>query len=383
MIYYTDFTTPKTTNKTYLKASKASKAPRKLKALIALLKHAKMATQKDALVYLTPKDFDPSKLTFSEVKENKVGQGKSFTILYGGSKFCVKTPDMRTSFGASQPKQTDTKPIPINKWQLQLSFEENSPFHVMMEQFDSAVVAAANIPNNRADWLGKPKNKEINKEVIDEKFALGRTVKRSVDKNTKIVKTDYPPYLTANFNIFLPSDKYASIKFGTTITQDRQTVEPSLDQRDTNYMKNIIPPRSIVRSVLRPLGWVSSNGFGIKWYIEVMNVSPALNSHPANILYDDEDDADVSVSGKSASTVSKITNGISTVKLDEEDDLDSADEEEADDDVVASTTKTSAPPVADDDEDDEDAHAEEEEKQRPKTPPPVVGKKAPLRRRKL
>ena len=139
--------------------------------------------------------FNPSNVTFTEMKQNKYG-GKTVGVKYNGKSLVLQTPKMYLPYGLSEYQVQDKHGNTTGdvKYSLDLSFkgwkdEGNTPtktFYTSMKKLDELLVAHG--VENRVNWF---KSKTHTKEVIDALYHP--SVRLSKDRDTKEVTDKWPP----------------------------------------------------------------------------------------------------------------------------------------------------------------------------------------------
>jgi hypothetical protein len=149
-------------------------------------------------------EFEPSNLSFKEVRTMpKVGAQFS-PVEYDGKRLCIQTPEMLVPFGLSQFKDKEGKVQDENAaWSLDLSFagedDEGSPlkdFHDRLDKAETVLVNAA----HGGSWMKDKKNKDhakrgksVSKKVIMSsvtQLVKYSTSEKAIDENGK---PKFPP----------------------------------------------------------------------------------------------------------------------------------------------------------------------------------------------
>lgn len=188
--------------------------------------------------------FDPDKIVYSQIRDNKNGQGRSVPFLYNGHKLHLKSPTMLAPFGPTHPAKSETK---IPQWSMQLSMPGEG-FEEKCVCYDEHLIDKAT--KNSEQWFGK----EVSKEVITDR--LFRMVKGSNGK--------FPNYIRVRIPTFKTNEKEFDCEFYDP--QFRTIPDVSPDPTSSRCITNIIPRQSRCRVLLKADAvWCSSNGFGTTW----------------------------------------------------------------------------------------------------------------------
>lgn len=136
-------------------------------------------------IIIKSQDFDPSKLTFGEVRAMK-GIGAKFSgVTYDGKRLYVQTPEMIVPFGMNQFTEEGKDPDPNASWTLDLSFsgedddEQLKALHEKLEQVENHIVDAA----YEGKWITDKKNKDPKKR--------NQSVKKDILKNSVTSQVRY------------------------------------------------------------------------------------------------------------------------------------------------------------------------------------------------
>jgi len=154
-------------------------------------------------IIIKSKDFDPSKLSFKEIRTMKDIGAQFAPVEYEGKKLYLQTPEMLVPYGLSQYKAKEGEDQDENApWTLDLSFaghEENTEVGVFMTKLQEVedVLKEAAFQNkwkkDNKNKDPKKRNKSVSKEVLNS-FVSSQvrysTGPKSVDENGN---PKYPP----------------------------------------------------------------------------------------------------------------------------------------------------------------------------------------------
>lgn len=235
--------------------------------------------------------FDPSKLTFGLAKKNKTGTSENISINYDGNRLYISTKKMRSPFGASNNAKLVAETGGAIKWTCQLELDADKNFLKKLEKFDEMMLETS-IKNMEfyTSWVGG-KSKVPNRDVAESKH--NRIVRDPEPKDKDAPK--YPP----NMRVQLPSktnEKTGEVTFTFDVyDKDRKLLSGLTPNPDdgVKYIGNAIPPKSMVVTLMYPMGWkTSSTGFGVTWRVEQVRVYPGSNIPKGICLLNDADDPD-------------------------------------------------------------------------------------------
>ena len=240
---------------------------------------------------LKPKNFDPSRLEFSEVKTNKYG-GKAVYVKYNGTNLRVQTPRMTLPYGLNEDEMTDPKTNEVigHKYSVNLSFknidrsnDDSLPikvqnnarrlneFHQMLGLVDARVVKEGT--KNSMPWL---KMKSAQAAVV--KALFNDTIKESRDKQTQEPDGKWPDTFKAKIPF------YDGVFKTEVYSEDREEVD----------LKENLVKRAETASLLECTGiWFAGGKFGIGWkVVQIQVLSKPSGVTGYSFLPDSDDDGD-------------------------------------------------------------------------------------------
>lgn len=154
-------------------------------------------------IIIKSKDFDPSKLSFDDVKTMKDIGAKYANVKYDGKKLYMQTPDMYVPYGMSQfqaKEGEEKKPNENASWSLDLSFageNDNSDLkdlHENLEKIEDILVDAAHEGKWFLDKKSKDKSKRnnsISKDMLRNYISDQVRYSKATEDDGKTPK--YPP----------------------------------------------------------------------------------------------------------------------------------------------------------------------------------------------
>lgn len=222
-------------------------------------------------VVLLPRDFDPSRISITEMKTLNNGN-KTAYISYDGQPLNVQTPEMRSPFGVNPPAEKYVVEGQPDKYSIDLSFDDMhsrkgvKAFHDMINTLDGQLV----------EWG------TANSVSLFKKQHPSATVEALYTPMVKLSKdpTRYPP-------TFKASVPHKDGEFTCEVyNASREKVK--LDMADLTWTKG-----SGVVAIARCVGvWSAGSKFGVSWKVQQLKIvpSPVLRGYA---FVGDEDDGPV------------------------------------------------------------------------------------------
>ena len=228
---------------------------------------------------ILPKNFESSKLVFSDVKTNNYG-GKVVYINYDGKPFRIQTPEMTLPYGLNENEILDPKTNEVigHKYSVNLSFnglENNNKlkiFHKLLSDVDNLVISTAQ--ENSLPWL------KMKKCTEDTAMALySGIIIRSKDKETQEPDGKYPDTFKGKIIHLRDQDKF--------LTEVYNYSKESIDLKP-NIIKG-----SKARVIIECTGiWFAGGKFGVGWKIVQMVVENPEGLQGYSIMDSSDDDDD-------------------------------------------------------------------------------------------
>jgi hypothetical protein len=195
---------------------------------------------------ILPKEFDVSRVTFSDVKVLDNG-GKIVYVSYDSAPLVIQTPTMTAPFGMSV---WDNDGKAAAKYSLDLSFKnmDASPklqkFYEMLEQLDNKLVNDGFL--NQATWFkGK---KYGSREILEALFTP--MIKYAKDRDTGERTDKYPP----------------TMKIGIPCRDGRFSCDIFDDKKRTIDLNAIETKGAAVTAIIQCTGlWFAGGKFGASW----------------------------------------------------------------------------------------------------------------------
>jgi hypothetical protein len=140
-------------------------------------------------------NFDASKVTFSDLRKNKMGGKVIYLSGPGKKKLQIEMPKMRAPFGLSEFVDQNTGK---SSWSVNLSLEDQDDLRSRLQALDDAVVNAA--VKNSKKWLGKDHSAAVIRDALyspivkmpaDDKYAPTIKLKVLADENNKFKPETY------------------------------------------------------------------------------------------------------------------------------------------------------------------------------------------------
>ena len=242
-------------------------------------------------MFTTYKKFNPSKVSYGNVKANSNGKGKTVPILYDGKPLRIQTP-LTFNWGANElvDENTGTKKYSMN---LQLE-KEGGPvamFYHKMKEFQDKVLADA-VANSK-EWFGKSKMSE---DVVGALFY-------NILKYPKNKETDEPDETrNPSMKVKLP---YWQGKFNLELYDMNRNLlcNRGQDEEDIDIMA-LIPKASHVSAIIECGGvWFAAGRFGVTWKFVLGKVRPPTRLQGYCLVEDSEEN----VVSRIFSKISSIT----------------------------------------------------------------------------
>ena len=204
------------------------------------------------------KEFDISKVSFSDIKKINDKGGKYISMYYDKSPFVIQTPQSYAPFGVNVFTDVNDN---STSHSLELSFKEKESretlqlWYNILEQIDQKVLETV-LENSQA-WIRKPKNKD----VVDALFT--RSIRIPTDRETGEVIAKWP----ATYRLKMPKDNKGQFR---CIAYDENT-------KDEISLEAIIPKMkgSKVTAIATCGGiWVAGGKFGCSWKAQQLMILP-------------------------------------------------------------------------------------------------------------
>lgn len=200
------------------------------------------------------KDFDSSKLTYSDVKVLDNG-GKTLYVSYNRAPLVLQTPEMSAPFGM-QKWTNDNR----DKYTLDLSFKnmDNRPplqvFYDALNKIDTQLVEDAF--KNKDSWFKGKKLPSL--DVVEALYTP--LIKHAKDKDTGEVTDKYPP--TFKMNVPFKDGSFACEVYD--------------DKRNLVDLSTLETKGARVTALIQCTGvWLAGGKFGSSWKVVQMKVVPS------------------------------------------------------------------------------------------------------------
>lgn len=188
---------------------------------------------------IKPKDFEPSSITFDEVKTNALGGKVVYLNHKDTKKITLQTPILAAPFGMSEYKDDKTG---ISKLNIDISFKgvKEDPkiqeFMEKMQELDNHIINSG--VENSKEWFGAKKKKEIVEELCK-----------------VIIKPSPQP------------DKYEpTMRFKIPTNQKGEILMEAYDQNRNPFDIKNIQKGSKIRAIIECNSvWFVNKQFGISW----------------------------------------------------------------------------------------------------------------------
>ena len=221
------------------------------------------------------KDFDPSKVNFTQARVMSSG-AKLFFLEYNGGPLVIQSPEMPVTFDPQVYEEGPDSKYSI-KTSLNMSNEQCKDFYEKMSQFDDRLKGLGKA--NSQEWF---KKKNMSDEVIDSMYT--QCVKERIDQDTGEPSGRYPP--SFSFKVKKRDNKIMcrcfdenkkEINFNDTEAENHMTV-------DTVLKKN-----SSIKGLFKcDFIWHSPGKFGCTWSAQQLKVKIA-KSFSDGYAFDDEE----------------------------------------------------------------------------------------------
>lgn len=287
-------------------------------------------------VVVRARDFDPSKITFGELKaKEKVPGAKTATVMYEGKRLMIQTDVMPTSFGVSPfnatvPNKADfaanpaLRDDPNTNWSMDLVFDETNypnlkPFREAMTKLQDVVVKYC-VSKKLPGRAGKP----MDARDVEGKLAM---IVRPGKENAT-TKVTYPSSLKVK--ISRRDGKFMPIAFN----ESKEIITEELDA--------VVRAGSTVIAIIEvPQLFIGAQNISLAMRLSQLKVKSTRQRKGYSFIDEDED-------GESSSSAPASTN-----------------------DASASVTQ-----VADSEEEEEEVEEAEEEEEDPEPEPVVIKKRS-------
>ena len=214
---------------------------------------------------MLPKDFDPSKITFSYRKDMPSGAKLFFLEFDGERDLYLQSPEMSLTWDPQAFEDGPNAKYNI-KTNMNLSNESCKVFHDKMIQFDEKIKELAK--ENSVEWF---KKKNLSDDVIESMFTP--SVRVYVDSETGEPNGRFPP--TFGFKVKKWEDKIQCRCFNASLPKvegiDGKWNYPEIklnDKEDESYLEfnKCIKKNTKVKGLLKcDFIWHSPGKFGCTW----------------------------------------------------------------------------------------------------------------------
>lgn len=194
-------------------------------------------------------NFEPTKLTISTIKENKMGS-RDVIFKYDSKPFYLSMYDVFLPFGASA-KPEEYRKGDKDQWSLQCQLTEE--MQTKFEQMDNHIVDLAFKSEEFMSALGLTA-KQRTREVIESKFY--NTIKLSKKKEGSPV---YPPTIRINISNDDSTDGFRCEFFSTT----KQLMNIDNVSNSETHISRHFTKGTVCSVLVRFSGWISKVGCGI------------------------------------------------------------------------------------------------------------------------
>ena len=254
------------------------------------------------------KDFDLSKVTFTEVRTQKHG-GKSIWMNYDDHSIFLQTPELHLPFDSGEYYPNDRGGGKYTIYS-QMTGHDSDPtmmeFLSKMEGLDQMLKEAA--MEHSVPWF---KKKTMTMDAVESVFTP--MVKHSKDKETGELNGKFPPGF--KFKIKRDDDgqvKCSCFKFKESEYSQMNVNDPEKDEhvvlgihipdseKMTKKHEGIFKKGTKVKMVLRCDGiWITNGNFGCTWSAEQIRIKspPGFNDYAFLEDTDDEDDRGETLEG--------------------------------------------------------------------------------------
>ena len=252
-----------------------------------------------AVTPMLAKDFDPSKVTFGEVKALDVGV-KLVNLLHDGRDIYLQTPELKMPFDAYYNDGADES---SGKYSIRMQFDnmdEDSKsriFHDKMLEFDDMLKTAAK--ERSVEWF---KKKNMSAEVIDTIFS--DSIRVSADPETGEPNGRFPPsfacklrkksgniacrcFDTDRFQTRTVKDKKTGLPKEKRIYEEHNVNDP--EREDYVKIDDLLKKGATLRALLKcDFVWLGDAKLGCTWSAQQlqMSVPKGFNEY----AFDDSDD---------------------------------------------------------------------------------------------
>jgi hypothetical protein len=234
------------------------------------------------------KDFDPSKVNFTNAKTMASG-AKLFFIEYNGGPLVIQSPEMPVTFDPQVYEDGPDAKYSI-KTSLNMSNDQCKEFYEKMSQFDSRLKELGKA--NSQEWF---KKKNMSDEVIDSMYT--QCVKEHIDQETGEPSGRFPP--SYSFKVKKKDDKIMCRCFDET----RKEINFN-DPEGENKMalSDVLKKNSSIKGLFKcDFVWHSPGKFGCTWSAQQLKVKIAKSFSDGYAFNDDDDEND-----KDAERISQV-----------------------------------------------------------------------------
>ena len=201
-------------------------------------------------------NLDFSQLSIGPIKTTAIGT-KTIPLLFKGTQLELILPKMVIPFVPSDFKGN-------KKYQCCLQMGNSEACQQMQSKLRDLDEWLCDLASKQSiDFLG-PSKKLYSREVVESKYKS--IFKWAKDKHSGEINTKFPPTI----RLSLPTIKGDSPVFMCDF------YDPSAKEMDitSDNIVGMIPQSSLVTCVVKPVIWISGNGYGITLYPEQMKIYP-------------------------------------------------------------------------------------------------------------
>lgn len=214
---------------------------------------------------ILPKNFDISKLSFGQPKQQATG-AKTIFISYAGNQFHMQTPEMKAPFGISVWPSDNGGP---DKYNMDVSFDGLDSREALQVFFDAIKAVdkrmVSDAMDNSQQWF---KKKYPSIDVVEALYSP--SIRYSKDRETGEVNTRYAP--TFKMSLPLKDGKFNFPAYG-----DRRSELDLFDIVQSGASKGARCRAIVQLSAI----WIVGNKFGLMWKVrqlQLLTNSSSLNS---------------------------------------------------------------------------------------------------------
>lgn len=243
--------------------------------------------QDDEFTPILPKDFDISKVEFTQVKTMPSG-AKLIFMTYEGGPIHLQSPEMKITWDP-QVFQDDTKNVKYNmKASVNPSASRTSKiFHDKMIEFDTMLKKSAE--ENSVEWF---KKKNVSADVIES--MITPTIRDHIDVETGEPSGRYPP--TFGFKIRKKDDKIQCGCFNGSVRLNEGEKAPKYnfnDKSKDDYTEfdNYIKKNTLIKGIFQAeFVWINPGKFGFSWSAHQLRIKVPKNFDEYAFMEDSDEE---------------------------------------------------------------------------------------------